>query len=518
MKQRNLRPWPPKNLIPRLAIVILAGSQLAASSQHARADTSALWGERGEKWSALSRLPDFSFAGYRSGEAPIPTPPVKASVRDFGAVGDGQADDTAAFKRALEAVQNGALLVPAGRYKITDILTIRKSNIVLRGEGPDKSVLFFPKPLEQIQPKAEATTTGLATSGYSWSGGLIWVQGSATGADLGLLQSPALRGSSSIELAAAAGGKIAVGQRVEIEQEDAGGTSLLKYLYGGQPGEVSKIPNPRIRFVSRVTAVDGARLSLQRPLPTDVLPSWKARARVFAPSVSQVGVESLGFEFPSVPYRGHFKEDGFNPLAFSGTADCWARHLRIVNADSGPFLHGRFTTVEDIVFEADRPADKGGSRGHHGFTLGNDDLLKDFDFRTRFIHDISMENGASGNVAEQGKGVDLCFDNHRRYPFANLFTDIDIGAGTRMYSAGGGDALGRHAGAWTTFWNIRARRPQKWPPADYGPDLMNIVGLESKAAPTLEQAGRWFEPIPPAQLQPANLYEAQLARRLNAKP
>ena len=29
---------------------------------------SRLWGERGERWSADSRLPDFSYAGYRRGE------------------------------------------------------------------------------------------------------------------------------------------------------------------------------------------------------------------------------------------------------------------------------------------------------------------------------------------------------------------------------------------------------------------------------------------------------------------
>lgn len=110
---------------------------------------SALWGKAGELWSASGRLPDFSFAGYHSGEAPLPNPPVKANVRDFGAKGDGVADDTEAFVRALAAVSNGAVLVPAGRYKITDILYIRKPNVVLRGEGTDKTTLVFPYSLSQ---------------------------------------------------------------------------------------------------------------------------------------------------------------------------------------------------------------------------------------------------------------------------------------------------------------------------------------------------------------------------------
>lgn len=475
---------------------------------------SELWGKDGEKWSAASRLPDFSFAGYRSGEAPIPDVPIKSSVRDFGAKGDGETDDTQAFIKAIEATNNGAILIPAGRYKITEILYIRKPNIVLRGEGTDKSTLFFPKGLEQVKPNIGATTTGTPTSNYSWSGGFIWVQGQQTGAQLGNVASKATRGSHTIELNKTA--NVAPGQSILIEQEDPGDKSLVNHLYQGQPGDVAKIGSARTPFVSKVTAVDGAKITIERALRTDVDPNWKARVRIYQPSVSEVGVENLNFEFASGPYRGHFKEDGYNPLTFLGAANCWARNLRFFNADSGPFLGGHFHTLENLVFEADRQA-TGGDTGHHGVTMGNDNLLRGFDIRTKFVHDISVE-GSAGSVVMRGKGVDLCFDHHCRHPHANLFTDIDLGAGTRMYRSGGGAQLGRHSGAWTTFWNLRAARPQSWPGNNWGPDTMNFVGVTTKDKATLDPNGRWFEPIPPAQLQPQNLYEAQLARRLkNAK-
>lgn len=474
---------------------------------------SQLWGKNGELWSATSRLPDFSFAGYHSGEAPIPEVPVKLNVRDFGAKGDGETDDTGAFKRAIEAAQGGAILLPAGRYKLTEIIYIRKSNVVLRGEGTEKTTLFFPKALEQIQPKASTTTTGTPTSGYSWSGGLVWVQGRQDGVDLGLVRARATRGGNVIELTGPAD-KVMAGQRIEIIQEDPGDKSLVKHLYAGQSDDVSKIGSARTPFVSRVTGVHGARLTLERTLRTDVDPHWKARVRVYQPSVTEVGIENLTFEFPVTPYRGHFKEDGYNPLAFSnGVADCWARNIKVVNPDSGPFLGGsNFVTIENIVFESSRPP-TGGDTGHHGVTMGNDNLLKGFDFRTKFIHDISVE-GSAGSVAMQGRGVDLCFDHHKRHPHANLFSDIDIGAGTRLYRCGGGAQLGRHSGAWATFWNLRAARPQKWPPTSFGPDLMNFVGVQSSEKAQLDIEGRWFEPIAPTQLQPQNIYDAQLARRL----
>src|ERR1700722_16842976 len=49
------------------------------------AETSRLWGTNGELWTASSRLPDFSYAGYHCGEAPLPVLPPGPSVKDFGA-------------------------------------------------------------------------------------------------------------------------------------------------------------------------------------------------------------------------------------------------------------------------------------------------------------------------------------------------------------------------------------------------------------------------------------------------
>src|SRR5262245_63781666 len=105
---------------------------------------SKLWGKDGELWSAGSRLPDFSYAGYRRGEGTPPAATPRRTVRDFGARGDGRADDTEAFRRAIEDEKGRAVGVPAGRYVITGIVSITASGTVLKGEGPDRSVLVCP--------------------------------------------------------------------------------------------------------------------------------------------------------------------------------------------------------------------------------------------------------------------------------------------------------------------------------------------------------------------------------------
>ena len=49
----------------------------------AHAETSDLWGANGEHWTPQSRLPDFSFAGYHCGEAPIPNVPARRERQDL---------------------------------------------------------------------------------------------------------------------------------------------------------------------------------------------------------------------------------------------------------------------------------------------------------------------------------------------------------------------------------------------------------------------------------------------------
>ena len=160
-------------VIPLLVAGLLLGAAVGFAAEH-----SALWGERGEKWNPRSRLPDFSFAGYHRGEQALPNVPPGVSVKDFGAKGDGVTDDTQAFLAAIAKVERGAIEVPAGRYRITGLLEITRSGVVLRGAGPDKTVLVCPKPLNDIKPNWGATTTGQRTSNYSWSGGFITVRGS----------------------------------------------------------------------------------------------------------------------------------------------------------------------------------------------------------------------------------------------------------------------------------------------------------------------------------------------------
>ncbi|MBT3287369.1 MAG: hypothetical protein HN380_08480, partial [Victivallales bacterium] len=197
----------------------------------------------------------------------------------------------------------------------------------------------------------------------------------------------------------------------------------------------------------------------------------------------------------------------------------WVRDIKVHNADSGVFIGGANSTVTGVVLtSARKPNPLRTSTGHHGISLkGTDLLLAHFDFRTKFIHDITMVRRSAGNAVHSGRGIDLAFDHHKYANHANLFTDIDAGVGTNIFHSGGGAKLGRNCGAWSTWWNIRTQRPVRFP-ARWAPEMINIIGVRPKGKSQTALDGRWYEGIEPAKLRPQNLYEAQLKRRLGAMP
>ncbi len=493
------------------AIFILFSFSVPTYSQ-----TSQLWGAAGEKWTPQSRLPDFSFAGYRRAEEPFRIPRESISVASFGAKGDGKTDDTRAFKEAIAGGAGKVILVPAGRYMLSDVLEIRASNLVLRGAGQDKTVLLFTKGLEELRPRPVKNDSGTPTSNWSWGGGLIMIgtQGNRRDApgDSAPINAAAARGANVISVE---GGRFKVGDEVVVSVQDDAEQSLLKYLYRGREGNITGLKDWRCRQIFRVRTVSGKTLTLDRGLRFELRPEWRPALSPFKPAVTDVGIESLAFEFPATRYAGHFKEVGFNPIAInSSAANCWLKDLRVWNGDNGPFVNGAFCTLEGIHLGADpqRYASNGVS-GHHGITFeAQDCLCTHFTVDTQFVHDLTVQS-AMGCAFSSGRALNLAMDHHCWASYENLFTDIDGGEGKRLWTSGGGGNRGSHTAAGATYWNIRTKQPAAWS-RNFGPDMVNLVGLSMREYPPLEMTGRWIEPIAPGPVQPANLYSAMLKKRL----
>jgi hypothetical protein len=74
--------------------------------------------------------------------------PATYDVRIYGAVGDGETDDTAAIQAALDAAKHaggGVVYMPPGVYKLTTTITLADAScITLCGAGMGKSTLYMP--------------------------------------------------------------------------------------------------------------------------------------------------------------------------------------------------------------------------------------------------------------------------------------------------------------------------------------------------------------------------------------
>ncbi|HVQ36988.1 MAG TPA: glycosyl hydrolase family 28-related protein [Pyrinomonadaceae bacterium] len=507
---------------------------------------SSLWGAAGAQWTPAGRLPDFSYAGYDAGQANIPSPPAKWDLkRDFHAAGDGKTDDTAALSKAIESINTGVLFIPRGTYVIAKRIDITKGNLVLRGAGPNETILSFPNSLQDLfGNKAKGTEQ----SQWSFRPGLINVTGkdridastrlaTVTGAAkrwsriLTISTAPANRAAASARLSPAS---VRKGQWIRLVESDPPKTSaatgsLIRYLYGDLtppvPGSIDNlIGTPSVvRFLSRVKRVSGNQVELERPLPYDVRLEWAPELHTFSPSVQEVGIEHLSIHFPWSAYPGHFKEKGYNALFFEDVAQCWINDVEIQNSDFAIDLNStNFCTVSNVrlTTSANRAVvpEARGANGHHGIDVshGTENLVTGFDVQTKLVHDISVEWYALHTVFSRGRGVDLNMDHHREANYSSLFSQLDVGAGSRPFDSGGSSNRGPHAGAYNTYWNIRAASSLKLPAAAFGP-LLNFIGVAATGT-TPDSPYQWMvEQIHPGSLCPGDLHQAMKARRLHKR-
>lgn len=474
-----------------------------------------LWGDNGSAWSPESVLPDFSFAGYHQGEKPLPTRAPDVSVADFGAAGDGATDCTEAFRKAIAESSGKVIRIPKGVYVLSDRLNLSAAGTVLTGDGVEESVLFFQRGLQEIEPTKAFTGGGFETNSWSWSGGIISLGDSVHTRGEAEITGPATRGATAVQVRDPSG--FQVGDLCKVVVRDDSANSLIDYAYRGRPGDILLIARQRVSLSqpAAITGIDGEKIELNRPLRFELRPEWTPQLVKLADDSGEIGISDFTIRFPERPYRGHWLEDGLNGFAMVGMNN-WARNIRIENCDSGPYINGTWCTVDGLVIESSREAHGSGMTGHHGISLqGSDCLMVNFKINTKFFHDVTVSNNSVGNVFSNGKAVDMSIDHHRHVPYENLFTEIDVGEGTRVWSSGGTKGKGLHTAAGATFWNIDSKKRFGLPNEEFGPPGLVFVGLNTETIRQSDLPEGWhFEKIRPSSVEPQNLYLAQLEKRL----
>ena len=517
-------------------------------------------------------LPDFSYAGYHNGERSIPNVAgTVIHVVDFGAMPNDQKDDSHALIKALDEAHkvSGPVVVrfTAGRFIVSEILHIKRSNIVLRGEGAGENgtQLFFPRPLKMVDKGASLPEVREFLreydkrqrepnknideyfSEYSWSGGFIWVQKEGT------RPAPYLEkyDPEIIALAHATAGKIGsheitvantdnvkVGQVLELQwlNRDGEQGALLTELYNNTEVAIGsnhwlKPERPLVRQKTRITAIDGTQVTIHDPLLHNISTEIPAQFAAWDHLV-EVGIEDMHIMFPESLNFGHHMEQGYNGIYFTSVFNGWIRNVNISNADAALLTYNSANlTISDIQSLGER-------EGHYAVHVGNvhNVLVKNLFVYNPVIHSLTVNTQATKSVFMNAHAFAApALDQHAGANHQNLFDNIHVyfsarrdengqayypiwnGSGARYWQPG-------HA-RYNTTWNLQvnvmggAGRDETVllrGPAE-GPDA-RIVGVSGNRSfevdyypePYIERLNQSMQDVP-------SLYLWQLEQRMKTK-
>ena len=337
------------------------------------------------------RLIDWSGSGL---EAPPPVPVLEVVATDFGAVGDGVADDRMALLNAMAALGGapGIVYLPTGQFRVSHSLPL-PSGTVLRGAGAD-------------------STRILLDLGGTGDDGLV-VSSFDIGSDIALVGAPVF-GSERIRVADAS--TLAPGDWVEIVEDNG----IWDINPAGWAAE-------SMGHIARITAVAGDSVVLSEPFRHDLDAAANPRLRIVKPK-QDVGIECLAIE------RLGSGPTGSN-IFFYNAVNCWVRDVDSYKSCGAHVLATRSSHLEIAgnYFHEAWVYDGSGTRGY-GVCLTRHTTscrVEDNVFR-KLRHAMMVKQGANGNVfadnysrepnrSEAIPDFSGDISLHGHFAFANLF-------------------------------------------------------------------------------------------------
>jgi hypothetical protein len=318
-----------------------------------------------------------------------------SSVRDFGAVGDGAADDAPAFAAAVAAAaEGGAVRVPAGTYYIRGGLTLDKG-VVLCGEGPALSRLEF-----------DGDAPGIAILKYDRGDFVAAVDGLTKG---------------STALTVADGSGFREGGYAELQQTN----DWEKMDPGNEWRSASWVPENCVGQMMRVVSVTGNTLVVDPPLTLDVDPAFDPVVRPLE-LVEGAGLQGL--------YLARRDDADQVTVQMKNASRSWMRDCESENtmrAHVG-MESALWCEVRDSYFH--HAHDYGGGGHGYGVSLGLHvtGVLTENNIFVHLRHAMIAQTGATANVfgynysidpyQSEGGGWTPCdISLHGHYLSGNLF-------------------------------------------------------------------------------------------------
>ena len=452
------------------------------------------------------QIPDFSFAGYRAGENAIPDVTVKAFVPHIAT------DATATVQAAINYVATlkpdvkgfrGAVLLDKGTFKVSGILQIKESGIVLRGSG------------------AENNGTVLLATGTD-RGAVVSISGIANQVlkdKFEIADAYTPLGSTTIALKSVKnikkGDRVLVNTPITQQWID----SLEMKDFGGETGWIGwKKDDFVIRADREVTQVQGNKITIDAPL-TNALNEKLAVSDVtvynWSGRINSIGVENLTLKSNFDTTNPKDEQHRWYGVSIQNAEDVWVRQVNFEQFAGGAvsiLKSAKRITVEDCI-STNPISEIAAFRRNTFYTEGQQTLFQ------RCYSEYGYNDFAVGGYATAGPNVFLQCQSYLPYSFSGsigswatgmLFDVVLIDGNALSFKNLGQDGrgIGWNA-ANSVIWETSASKIDNFSP----PTADNwVFGVWAQWAGN----GHWNDVN--SHINPRSLYYALLEQRLGKLP
>ena len=454
----------------------------------------------------VNTIPDFSYAGYMGGGVSLPTDiSIEATVSPEEGDDTQRIQDAIDLVEALEPDQNGfrgVVLIKAGHYSLENILTIRKSGVILRGEGQGLNGTVL-----HSNPRVEHSVISILGAGG--------ISKDAQ-SEQAITTDYVPVGSYSFEVEDASdfevGEKIVVTRTPNQVWIDELGMDQETLCVGdpecfGWTPSIYTIDHERV-----IIGISGNTISINIPIVDvieDVYGSGSISKIQSSSRISQCAVENMRIQsfYDSNSDESH----AWTAVRLRDSENCWVKQVTgqylafsTVNIESA-----NFTTVQDCAYIDPKSQVTGGRRYSFAIQEGLGNLFQRC-YAIDGRHDFVTGSRVTGpNVFLDGlaESAESDIGPHHRWATGILFDNIRA-ASTRVWNRGNSGTGHGWSGAQTMFWNIDSYNGEFRVDSPHGSMNWGIGCIGTN------QTGEGYWESWGDHVQPRSLYLQQLEDRL----
>lgn len=297
---------------------------------------------------ALQIIPDFSHAGYMGGGIPLPDPAAIPVVHTLAPAPSG--DDFARVQAAIDEIASmpegpngirGALLLKAGRYRLSQTVIVPTGGIVIRGEGQGVSGTILESTSTSIDDVAVSVVGGGSGHGIPSASPSLLTR---------ITQEYVPVGSVILEVENPNGFRVGDSIAVRRTPNDTwlGSNGIDTAQYGWTTSSFE------LEFERSIVDIEGDRFTIDIPV-VDTIEDRFGGGEIYLSNTNarfqKVGIENLRIESRQSTDKSN-RNRAFYGIVYSHVENSWIRDVTVRYFSHGFLIDDgtRFITVEDVAY------------------------------------------------------------------------------------------------------------------------------------------------------------------------